>query len=335
MINSFYLPALNRIVRADDVNSYSKILIIGIESIEVNAALVNEDGLEALLITTRKAFIENIPHWPETNGYSVRIDENTELSDGYVRICLEVNSGANSDLFIVLAEDICRELSAALNEFEATKILHQRLLQWQEFLRKYAALSLSKNQQLGLFGELVVMYKILIPILGGEHVVDRWRGCYKAAQDYQFEEFALEVKATRAITPTTVGISNLLQLDDSVVKTIILSLVEIDESESSGKSLVDVVGLIREGLTGAALVKFDQGLFEVGYIDVLSHEYERTLYKCRDFKYFLVEGDFPRLTRASIPYGVKDVKYKISVDACLPYSIDEDLVQQMLAKIED
>ena len=162
-----------------------------------------------------------------------------------------------------------------------------------------------------------------------------WRGCQRAHQDFQYLDFALEVKTTRAVTPETISISNVRQLDDEHIKELYLSVVNVEQSPSSGCSLQQQVTKIKNALSGTSLELFEEGLREVGFIEGHTEAYERELYSIKSIVHYSVKDGFPRMLIDQVPVGIKGIKYQIKIDSCQSYQVESPLVLDQVKKIEE
>jgi hypothetical protein len=222
-------------------------------------------------------------------------------------------------------------LESASDATTAVRAFHGRLRQWQSFLQRHGAEGLSEEARCGLFGELLILQNLLLPRFAARAVVLAWRGCKKAHQDFQFLARALEVKTTRATIPDRIAISNVQQLDDENIRDMFLTVVHIKENEVVGETLPEIVDRVRTSNSDSAYELLEQGLEEVGYSDLHRDLYLRTRYQLLQVFHFEVREGFPRLTRADIPQGVKDVRYELSFDACRPFAIDEEFLLKRLS----
>ena len=295
-----------------------------VEVVEVYAAKKIESELEALLVQVDPKFLPGIDEWPQSEGFHVEVRPGAPGEATLV--CLELASVRYREVFLALAEDIVRVLSDESDPKKAVRRMLRRLYQWQDFLKRHRPEGLSADAQAGLFGELLILDRYFLPHLDHAFAVKGWRGCKKAHQDFQFPGFALEVKTTRAVSPDRIHISNIQQLDEEGIETMFLTLVSVHPNESSGDALKDLVARIRDILSPGALVLFNEGLLEVGYLDIHDSHYEQPLYQVREILHFMVADEFPRLLRDGMPKGVKDVKYQIGLDACCPFKSGNESV---------
>ena len=227
----------------------------------------------------------------------------------------------------------------ATDSRDAIKSIHNLLFTWQQFLRKHSTDGLSEQARVGLFGELEILYSLFLKQLNKTVALEGWRGCKKAHQDFQYHDFALEVKTTRAVTPELINISNARQLDNENISSLFLTVVNVDQNPSSGISLQDQVERIRDCLSGASIDLFEEGLLKVGFLDKHKKSYEKELYSVKSISHFKISDGFPHILHSHIPEGVKQVKYKISISSCYSYKVENSFVaksvKQLAQTLED
>lgn len=300
--------------------------------VDAFAAIAPGSGLEALLLGIPVSLVGNVDEWPISEGFRIDIQPLSGGDPTKVLVCLQLSQPVYRNVFLALAEDLCGVLAVAADSSEATRDFRRRLASWQEFLKKHRPDGLSEDEQVGLFCELHFFNELLAAEMGAIAAVSGWRGYLAANQDFQFPGVAVEIKCTRAASPTSVHITNVRQLDDEAVGALYLGVISIDRNMSAGQSLPDLVAALRAKLDGEALGIFNEGLRQVGYLDVHKSLYERHLHQVLDQWYHEVRDTFPRITRKEIPEGVSAVTYKLILAKCAPYRIDRKMVVARVLK---
>lgn len=308
-----------------------------ISAISAYAARRVADRLEALIIEAGAPALAGIEDWPDPQGFEVTCTPPAVSSEGGRRqVHLQLLEERYCTVFRALCDDVSGIISDAESEKEAVHYFHQRLIRWQSFLQKHGPEGLGRNERCGLFGELYVMREVFLSRFKPLSVLQSWRGCKKANQDFQFPDFALEVKATRASIPDRISVSNIQQLDGEGMSRMILTVVHLHENETAGETLPAIVDNLRSSLGEDSLNLLNEGLQEVGYLDVHRDLYMSTCYQKLQVLHFEVREGFPRLTSAQIPDGVKKVKYDIGIDSCRPFALEEEtLLGIMSEKLAD
>ncbi len=310
-------------------DGYVVLRIGAIRFVDGFAAKRIEDGLEALLLKCDVTVLRGI-EWPKSEGFEVfsrAVDSRKKNETG---IYLQLTDERYRELFLKLGDDICDVLIGSTGDKDSIAVLVARLFRWRKFLNLYKTKGLADNQRVGLFGELLVLRDFFMTYHDASEAVSAWRGCKKAEQDFQFPQNAMEVKATRATIPEKVSISNIQQLDNKNMNHLILTVVHLIESPVSGETLPELISSIRGMLPERIHGKFDEGLFEVGYLDSQAELYANSNYQVQSINYHKVKDGFPRLQISELPDGVKGVSYEISLDAARPFQVAEEEARTMM-----
>ncbi len=175
---------------------------------------------------------------------------------------------------------------------------------------------LNDRQQLGLFGELLILDGQLRG--GNTDVVEFWKGPLPAdsLHDFKNENHHVEVKTTLQ-KPPVVRISNLDQLVPISGVELDLVVVEISvASENVGEKtfvLPDLVEIIRSKISDERIDLFEEKLRLACYFDSYAAWYRR-IYRIDAIKYCNISEDtdvFPPDLAAQLPSSVVDVKYSL------------------------
>jgi hypothetical protein len=219
-------------------------------------------------------------------------------------------------VFSAFTESVLRGLRPDMSPRECVDLLLQRIDRWRKFFSGEAK-GLRPEARAGLYGELYVLLHILGPIAGLQDAVNAWVGPERAAQDYHFPDVAIEVKATRGTPPGTARITNVAQLHGGGLHSLLLLVTYLDSHGSDGGSLPGLVAEARAALKGdwASQQRFELLLELEGYCDAHAPAYVE-LYTVRHLSLYKVVDGFPRLTPETVPPGIEDVRYSLSLAAC-------------------
>ncbi len=288
----------------------------------------------ALLLPLPKALVPARREWPVCRGLEVF----SVALAGQAHLGVRLRDAACADVFTALAEDVVPRVAATTSARAAAVALLGRLRRWQKFLAAGTS-GLSAEQQRGLYGELHTLRSHLLPGLGAEVAVAGWRAPQAAHQDFQFVSGAVEVKTTTAKQPQAVRITSERQLDDTGIRALFLQVVVLDEREvepgaaGGGECLPGLVADLRSRLAGepGALELFDDQLLEAGYLDADAPRYSGRRFTLRRELTFRVQRSFPRLVERSLPAGVGDVNYALSLAAGAPWEVPAAAMSAVLA----
>lgn len=278
----------------------------------------------ALLLMLRRSSMPSSRDWPQCRG--LEIFGVTLLGVPHLGVRLTDTNFA--DVFTALAEDVAPRVSAAPDEGAAAAALLERLKRWQKFLTARAT-DFPVSRQRGLFGELHLLERWILPAFGAATAIACWRAPQAAHQDFQFPKGAIEVKTTTEKQPQAVRVTSERQLDDTGIRALFLFVVILDEritdvpGPAEGQSLPGIIASLRSTLDPApfARLEFDDRLLDAGYLDADAPRFDGRRYSLRSEHSYRVDEGFPRILERDLASGVGDVSYDLSLAACAPFSV--------------
>lgn len=254
--------------------------------------------------------------------------------DRQISVLLILRDPLYRDVFETLAEDLCTALRGVDEGEQEVAALLERLQKWRRFLEAHGPGGLGEEACRGLYGELRFLRNVAMPVLGPAAVA-AWTGCRGAPQDYQFPGWAVEVKTSAAAEPQTLAIAAERQLDPAGLDALYVYHVSVEERQSDGETLVEMIARIRAAISTSPhlAATFEAGLFGAGYLDAHAPRYVHPRYRLRAACFYHVAGDFPRIVEQDLRSGVGGVRYSISVAACRPYLVPESEVARRLKDV--
>jgi len=196
----------------------------------------------------------------------------------------------------------------------ATGLLVERIKAWQEFMDREECELLPASEEIGLFGELEFLRRILHLGLDPGIAIESWKGPFGGNQDFQIGTGAVEVKTSIAGDSFPARISNLDQLDSSQVSPLFLAAFKLKQ-DIDGESLGDLASSISVQISHlpAIEVRFRLALMKAGYIESHSKSYIRK-FKTDRCQLFQVGNSFPSLTRGNVPPEIVHASYTIDLE---------------------
>jgi hypothetical protein len=168
---------------------------------------------------------------------------------------------------------------------------------YHELLRAIGRLS--DNEEVGLFGELLVL-RLLIDGLGEAVALQSWRGTIAEEHDFGLPNEDVEVKTTLAETRRH-WIGTMTQLEPSVERPLWLLSLQITTAGAGGLSLPDLISTVRTRLTDGSLrAVFEERLRDVRWLDDQAVLYGRRFRLRGDPAAFRVNPLFPGLTAGKL-----------------------------------
>ena len=258
---------------------------------------------------------------PQATGIRVRaFPTSSDPVWGYAEVRLV--DARYDEVFTALADDLADYVSRAMDGAAAVGRLVDRLRRWETFLKIVEPDGLSQERRAGLYGELHVMRRYLLPI-NKDVAVKTWVGPQGASQDFQASRWAVEVKTSRTKQPASVRISGERQLDDLGLAFLGLAHVGLDQRRNSGETLPEIVASVRAVLADTAVAEtFEGQLLSAGYLANHEPRYRDEGYVVRFDELFHVTEPFPRITERGLPSGVGDVAYSVVVSALDDFHVD-------------
>lgn len=247
---------------------------------------------------------------------SVEMNTDTGMANFVEITCIDEGGHAALDIVI-------RELIDALNagaSIGRVRLVHNVLAKWRRFWSGMNQGTLSREQQLGLFGELWFLNRWLAPSVGAPKAIQMWRGPTGARNDFESPGLGIEVKATSRIDAAHV-IHGLEQLMEPLGGSLLLFSVVLRDEASGIDSLPKLVEetrtLLVSDFTGQS--QFDTALYSAGYDDRHASDYGRLSVRVRSEELYRVTSSFPRLVPASIsnglPSGISAINYELRLEA--------------------
>lgn len=224
------------------------------------------------------------------------------------------------------------EIASTLASSDGTpnEAILRLLAKWRRFWGHQPLQLLSRDEQLGLFAELWFLYFWLIPKVGADAALSRWRGPFGARHDFESAVESVEVKATAAAAGLAHRINGIDQLTPPENGTLFLFSLKVREEAGANNTFPDLVRLTRGACKNniEALSHFENALAASQYLDAHEGEYSKTKFRIVSEKLFAVRDDFPRLTLSAfpsgIPLGVDNIAYDIDLQVALHLQIADN-----------
>jgi len=269
----------------------------------------------------------------ETKGFiiSVTPDDSGRSDRSLIRI-LETEA-SNREIFTIFCADLVRHWLAQKEHRKALSELEKHLLRWKKFFQRDLRQGLSREDYIGLFGELSFLEAALASCGDALRVVGSWSGPQGTNQDFLFGPKAVEVKTSTGNDQDTVTIANARQLDSTGLDHLYLAHYVFDFRQGSGRTLVQLVGVLRSGIaviSAEAAAIFEERLIEAGYLDDAVGRFKEWGLTPRSFAAYSVDDHFPRILETAIPSGISDVSYSLNLATAEACRLPADELWQLI-----
>lgn len=294
--------------------------------LHVYAIFQNPENHCGIALSYSKDIRVDISPFSNLRDLQVSIQPDSSFSQNNLLI-IKLLYDQSRDVFAVMCENMVQSVLSLHSERDVVRAIINQLEKWQMLFEKLKGEGLTPAEQLGLYGELHFIQKYLAR-QDAFYVLNSWVGTDREIRDFQYSNWALEVKTTSSNNHQKVGVSSERQLDETLLDNLFLFHLSVETSKMNGESLNAKVNAVREILQDnvSALNIFNNKLIDAGYFERHTHLYEERCYQIRDENYYKIDGDFPRIKENEIRSGVGDVKYSIILSQCNEYLVAENVV---------
>lgn len=244
----------------------------------------------------------------ESLGFS--IEKVTHSNKSILKIGNKNEQSKFADMFFLFIADLLN-LSNDSRDLPILKrhgLIVMRIKAWQKFMKSESD-RFTNEQEIGLFGELLVLDFLIEKRVIQGSITSVWQGPIRAKRDFSISnELSLEVKTSLTDSPFIAKISSLEQLNNCDVENLYLVAVKLQESRE-GQTVAELIKIIKEKLKDQYLIyEFDSLLVVSGFLE---NKISRPLMKLSlDYiKAFNVES-IPRILPTTIK-GVVSARYEI------------------------
>ena len=220
------------------------------------------------------------------------------------------------DLFSSMVMDLCDLLKAhcLLEPSFLLNLLIRRIFAWQRFMEKPDRRLLSFQEEVGLYGELSLLWILLEEYADWQYIINSWIGPSDGAHDFEFEFGDFEVKSFLGSSDFVAHISSLEQLS-TLGKTFLYLVGFRLETSSDGCTLGNLIERIRIFIQSdaVAVADFESKLLEAG-VSLLDISRFSMTFRIIKIDLFSVDDEFPRLIRGNVPSETVAASYSILLD---------------------
>ena len=237
-------------------------------------------------------------------------------------IVIKLLDTAYTNQFDTIVSDIAQALQSCDNSSRAMRIVINQISKWHKLLSTYKD-RLSKKEIIGLYGELIFLnnkidqYKKNISSL-----INSWQGPDRKQHDFIFEKCAIEVKSIATNSDDVIHISSEDQLNDSGADLYLKLFYLKHSNDTKVLNLNELVTSIRDKIKGEIdMLDFGNQLEKVNYH--FEEDYNDSRYEVKKEVNYIVNEDFPKLTKKNTPNEISSIKYQLNVTNLTNFICDE------------
>lgn len=246
------------------------------------------------------------------------IEVNQYTNEGFNTLIFSLKEPSMLDLFVVFCDDIISSTTGIKQGGEGYKLIIKRFYLWRKMF-SYQNDRLDESEIMGLIGEISFLKDFLFKLFGKTRALEGWSGQEMTHKDFSYNSCWYEVK-TINVSKNSVGISSLEQLQSKVNGELVIYKLEKMSSVFNGltintlvKSVLDLLDCDKDKDIFLSCIKKSGFTFDSFY-----NEYT---YEVISMKRYLVDNDFPKLSRENIIPAIVKVKYELNIALLAPYEI--------------
>lgn len=229
-------------------------------------------------------------------------------------------------IFNSIGGEIAQKIAETSEDSDSIGIITAILAKWKQFWGSFPQDILTMEEQVGLFGELFFLRYWLLPRYG-KQVVLAWKGPSGERHDFILGDRSFEVKTSTSSTGHVHRINGVDQLEELSVGGLYLSSFWLRQNERAEYSLASIIESCREYVEPDVEIfsAFNLLLSRSGYSELQRTEYEKRRYEIIESALFLVDDQFPKITRTSfstkLPDQIEELDYSINLNSYLEKSL--------------
>lgn len=262
--------------------------------------------------------LSNVESKIPPSSKSVEINQRQQR-DGKFSLTLSLLSEDESAVFVEMCRDLLTCAENSSDEAQALEKFWRRYEHWQNLFAAAKNNLLTPERQRGLIGELLFLRE---QIQGGRplvEAVDGWLGALKEHQDFCYGETWYEIK-TVTEQADKIRIPSLEQLSlERRGELVVYRLMKSSYGFTLNSLVKDLSELLSRKLSAAQ--KFEALLFAAGYVQ--RDEYGENFYRTAEVMRFVVDENFPRLSKKVVPAAIVEASYLLNLDALKGESLNE------------
>jgi len=302
---------------------------------EFRLALSSHGGYKSLLAVFDIDGLPDGVELPIAQGFQLTVFDTGYSSDATkLSFELKVTSSMFEEIFDDLVTNLIDSANAHTAPLDGFRAFLSRLDLWKRFASRVPESGLTRSQQIGLYGELWVMRKSILPILSPFDAIEMWQGPNFATQDFQLRGLALEVKTSTHSRPEQLTIASEKQLDPAPWDVLLLTHVASDYNNGAGETLPEIIKSIGSIMdrSNAGVIFFDK-LLECGYTDAHEAKYSSHGFSVKHGQSYVVSDNFPSILSSELDSGVGNVSYSVDVAALDAYMISDEKINELLGNL--
>ncbi len=292
----------------------------------ISASVIYENKFKSVNFIFNKTLVNKSNfEFKETKGIKVSF-ENDEDDKNLLILSIYLKNSSFLDAYENLLEKIITSIYDIDNQKLCFDIISNLLINWRKCFEDEKYEGLTKEEEIGLFGELTFFNKAISKNINSSNILNYWEGPEGGLHDFKFPKFLLEIK-TYSKRKNKIKINNLDQLNYKFFSNLYLGCAEIEQN-LSGKTLVEIIDDIKKIFNDNNNLKisFEKKLSAYGYFEIHKKNYE-TKYVANSLLFYKLTNKFPTILKEDLAEGINEVSFSIDINRIKKFVSDENFIE--------
>lgn len=242
-----------------------------------------------------------------------------EIKNNFQKDFLEIRlrNIQSYDLFLVFMKDILEFASLDVKENLASSII-ARIFAWDGFFVKGRVDSLSREELLGLWGELLFLEEIFKKYHDKKSLsVRAWQNDSGKDKDFRFRNCSVEVKTTTLRSNSRFCITSETQLMAENDQQLYLAGFILSPDVKDTRRIDEIISSCRSHLKDVPeLYLFNTKILSIGYLDEHAERYSEYRFGIHKMYFFEVDNEFPVIHKSKLNPAISNVTYELDPEFC-------------------
>jgi len=285
---------------------YRRILVPNVDA-NIRVSVRQKDKIKSIDFVFNNIKIKKI-NFKNTKGVSLEIEDNSVLS-------IYLNKESFLNIYLNLIEEIINSIVNENDEKKIIKLIEDKLNSWKKCFENENFSGLSKEEELGLIGELLTINKLFdLKEYELEEIIQSWKGPENNLHDFKITNKIYETKTSLS---NIIKISNIDQLDYQTYKNLFLFKVTL--TKNSNMSNININHLIldlRNKLKKTQYKElFNNKINLYGYFDYHLENY-KDFYNLFNIQKYIIDENFISIQKKYLKPGIQNINFEIDLSYC-------------------
>ena len=285
---------------------YRRILLPSVDA-NIRVSIRQKDKIKSIDFVFKNIKIKKIS-FKNTKGISLEIED-------YSVVSIYLNKESFLNIYLNLIEEIINNIVNENDENKIIKLIEDKLNSWKKCFENEDFSGLTKEEELGLIGEILTINKLLdLKEYEIEEIIQCWKGPENNLHDFKFTDKIYETKTSLS---SIIKISNIDQLDYQTYQN--LFLFKITLTKNTNQSNININHLVldlRNKLKNTPSKElFNNKINLYGYFDYHAENY-KDFYNLFNIQKYIIDENFTSINKKDLKPGIQNINFEIDVSYC-------------------